>query len=108
MAIEIVTWDLPPEDRKEEYLEKSREWVTTILSYEGAMQFRVFRNPFHTTPQVLAFSEFDTLENLMKFITSADNEAMSEGMKALGCTNFTVEIWDASKVMPDPFKGPET
>jgi hypothetical protein len=32
MSIEIVTWDLPPEENMNEYMEKSKGWITTTLS----------------------------------------------------------------------------
>jgi hypothetical protein len=54
----------------------------------------------------MSFIEFDTLANLMKFIESEDNEAISGGMKALGCKNINVQIWNASKVYPDPITAP--
>ena len=107
MALGIVSWDLPPAEQLEKYSEKSRNhWIPTLLKQPGVKEYRVYRNPFHTTPQVTGHLEFDKMESWLKFIESKDYAEIISGLRSMGCTNLSAEVWDASPIIPEPLKPP--
>ncbi len=67
MALSILSWDLPPAEQIETYNEKAHtEWIPTVLKQPGVKEFRAYRNPYHTTPQVVVHTEFDSLASWLK------------------------------------------
>jgi len=87
------------------YNEKARtSWIPTILRQPGVKEFRAYRNPYHVTPDVVVHNEFDSLTSWLKFIESEDYANLVSDMRAVGCTNIAVEIWDASPVVPEPWR----
>jgi len=107
MALSIMSWDLPPEDKKEIYNEKAgTSWIPTILKQPGVKEFRAYRNPYHTSPEVVVHIEFDTLTSWLNYVESEDYASTIADMKAVGCTNQSAEVWDASPIVPEPLKPP--
>ncbi len=107
MALGILAWDLPPAEQMEAYNKKAgTELIPTILKQPGLKEFRAYRNPYGTTPQVVTHAEFDSLESWLKFIQSEDYAAIVARLRALGCTNLVAEVWGASPLVPEPLKPP--
>jgi len=107
MALSILSWDLPPAEQIETYNEKAgTEWIPTVLKQPGVKEFRAYRNPYHTTPQVVIHTEFDSLASWLKFVESEDYAAIMADLRAVGCTNLSSEVWGASPVVPEPLKPP--
>jgi heme-degrading monooxygenase HmoA len=107
MALSILSWDLPPADKIETYVKKAgTSWIPTILKQPGVKEFRAYRNPYHTSPQVVVHTEFDSMASWLKYVESEDYASFVADMKAVGCTNLSVEVWDASPVVPEPLKPP--
>lgn len=105
MAMAILTWNLPPQEQMAGYAEKARtEWIPAILRQPGVKEFRAVRNAFHVSPHVLTATEYDNLASVLKFIESEDYARVLEGLRAIGCTNITVQLWDVSPVAPEPIR----
>ena len=105
MALSILSWDLPPAEQIETYNEKARTvWVPTLLKQPGVKEFRAYRNPSYTTPQVMIHTEFDSLASWLKFIESEDWAAIMADLRAVGCANLLSEVWGASPLIPEPLK----
>lgn len=105
MPLVITTWDLPAE---KEQLEKYAAWagrsIKDTLAIPGTVEWRGFRNPLNTTPQVMAMQEFDTLQACYNWLQSDGCQATSAEIRSLGCTNLTVQVWDTSPLAPKPLR----
>jgi len=104
MALGVLAWDLPPAERMEAYNKMTAEWTAAVLKQPGVKEFRAYRNPYGTTPQVATHVEFDSLESWLKFIRSEDYASIADSLRAVGCTNLSAEVWDASPVIPEPLR----
>ena len=100
MALLMITWDLPPAEQRQVYDAKGPEWVEMVMRQPGVIQFRGFRNPFHTTPMAMIHVEFDSLASCMRFIESGDYATLSAEMYAAGVTNVSAQLWKASPSVP--------
>ena len=106
MALGVMTWDLPLGEQMEAYNGKTRGWITTVLKQTGVKEFRAYRNPQHTSPQVMVHTEFDSLESWLKWVGSEEYATIMSELRAVGCTNITAEVWGTSPVVPEPLKPP--
>jgi len=107
MALSILSYDLPSPEQIETYNEKARtKWIPIVLKQPGVKEFRAYRNPYRTMPQVATHTEFDSLASWLKFVESEDFAAIMAGLRAAGCTNLSTEVWDTSPVAPEPLKPP--
>lgn len=105
MALAIVTWDLPPQEKMAAYEEKARtDWIPTVVRQPGVKEFRGLRNALRTSPHVMSITEYDSLASALKFIETEDFARVMEGLRAAGCTNITVQLWDVSPVIPEPIR----
>lgn len=105
MAMAILTWDLPPQERMAVYAEKARtEWIPAVVQQPGVKEFRGMRNAFHTKPHVMTIVEYDSLASVLNFIASEEYARVMEGLRAVGCTHITVQIWDVSPITPEPIR----
>ncbi len=105
MALNILSWDLPEPAVMTEYLKMAREtWIPRITHQPGFQEFRAYRNPHKTSPQVCVHTEWDSMAALMAYVESADYEATVEEMRDIGCTNITAEVWTSSPVVPRPIR----
>lgn len=105
MALGIMTWDLPPEEQIEAYSKKARTvWIPTVLKQPGLKEFRAYRNPSLTTPQVMVHTEWDSLGSWVQYVQSEAYATLMSDMRAVGCTNISAQVWDASPVVPEPLK----
>jgi hypothetical protein len=100
MALLMITWDLPPAEQRQVYDAKGPEWVEMVMRQPGVIQFRGFRNTFHTTPMAMIHLEFDSLASCMTFIESDDYAVLSAEMYATGVTNVSVQLWKPSPTVP--------
>ena len=102
MAFVIAKWDLPgtPEAR-EKYVAKAAEWTKIMPNFPGFVATRFLRNPYNTTPQVCALQEFESLERAQAWMLSQENADLSADMRAHGCSNMTMELWDISPLTPE-------
>ena len=105
MALSILSWDLPPAEQIETYNEKARtSWIPSVLKQPGVKDFRAYRNPYQTSPQVMIHTEFDSLASWLKWVESEDYAAVVSDLRAVGCTNISAQVWGASPVLPEPLK----
>lgn len=105
MALAILTWDLPPQEQMADYNDKARtEWIPAVLRQPGVREFRGLRNAFHASPHAMSITEYDSLASALKFIETEDFARVMEGLRAVGCTNITVQLWDVSPVTPKPIR----
>ncbi len=105
MAMAILTWDLPPHEQMAAYNEKARtDWIPRVVRQAGLKEFRALRNAFHTSPHAMSITEYDSLAAALKFIETEDFAHVMEGLRAAGCTNITVQLWDVSPVVPEPIR----
>ena len=104
MALGILAWDLPPAEKTEAYNQKTRNWISIVLKQPGVKEFRAYRNPLGTTPQVVTHVEFDSIESWLRFLKSEGYASILADLRALGCTNLSAEVWDASPVAPEPLR----
>ena len=108
MALIVLTWDLPAGDRMGAYVERARnQWIPSILSQQGFKEFRAYRNPHRSSPQVMGQIEFDSLESVESYIESMAYATITAGLTSLGCANVVAQVWDTSPVVPEPL-GPPT
>ena len=107
MALSIMMWDLPSEERIENYNQQARTvWIPSLLKQPGVKEFRAYRNPYHTAPQIMIHIEWDSLASWLKYVESEDYAAIVSGLRAAGCTEIEAEIWGASPVVPEPLRPP--
>ncbi|MCM8750599.1 hypothetical protein NET02_15745 [Thermomicrobiaceae bacterium CFH 74404] len=105
MAMAILTWDLPPQEQMAVYNEKARtDWIPTAVRQPGVKEFRALRNAFHASPHAMSITEYDSLAAALKFIETEDFARVMEGLRAAGCTNITVQLWDVSPLVPEPIR----
>ena len=104
MALLMLTWDFPAAGQMQDYNEKGKEWVATILRQPGATQFRGFRNPFRTTPMAMIQIEFDNIESCLDFIESEDYANIATEMCDLGVSGISAQLWGASPTVPNLLK----
>ncbi|MFC1538133.1 hypothetical protein ACFL6H_01800 [Candidatus Latescibacterota bacterium] len=111
MALITVNWDLPPEEKMDKYKEKAfitheerPSWITNVMKQKGFKELRAYRNPYHTTPQVLIFCEFNNLDSCMKYIESKDYTTFISELREVGCTNISAQFWGTSPMVPEPIK----
>ena len=105
MALIVVTWDLPgTQEQVETYAAQVPERLQRILAAPGLVEWRAFRNPMHTTPQVMAIQEYDSLESARRWAETAEYKEIVLGLRQDGCTNITIQFWDKSPIAPDPLR----
>ncbi len=105
MAMAILTWDLPPQERMAAYQEKARtDWIPSVLRQPGVKEFRGLRNALHISPHAMSITEYDRFASALKFIETEDFARVMEEMRAAGCTNITVQLWDVSPLIPEPIR----
>ena len=103
MTLVIFTWDLPPGERLAIYNEKVRtEWLPSVLQQPGVTQVRAYRNPHHTTPQVMVHLEYDSLTAWEAYLASESYGELMFDLRAVGCTHLAVHVWDTSPLVPEP------
>lgn len=106
MALVITAWNLPAPERMEAYNKQAKTWIATVLAQPGTKEYRAYRNPLHATPEVTTHQEFDTLESAIQHLASEARATVESEMRAAGCTEFVIEVWDASPIAPEPLKPP--
>ena len=106
MALQILSWDIPlSEEQLKLYGEKAKaEWIPTVLKQPGVKEFRAYRNPSLTSPQVVIHTEFDSMNSLTRFFASDDYSMIIGSLRATGVTNISAETWDASPIVPEPLR----
>ncbi len=106
MALAVMSWDMPlSAEQMKAYGEQAQSnWIPTVLKQPGVKEFRAYRNPTHTTPEVLLHTEFDSMNSLMQYLASDDYSRIMSELRATGVTNISVEIWDASPIVPEPLR----
>lgn len=107
MALVVFTWDVPPGERGAVYNEKvCADWLRSVLQQPGVTAVRGYQNPHHTTPQVMVHLEFDSLASSQHFLASERYGELMFELRALGCTNMALHVWDASPLVPEPVAPP--
>ena len=105
MALAIFTWDMPWGERIHVYEEKvHKEWIPSVLQQPGVTEVRGYRNPHHTTPQVMIHIEFASLAAWHEFSTSERYGELMFALRAVGCSPLTVQVWDTSPLLPVPVR----
>jgi heme-degrading monooxygenase HmoA len=99
MALLIHTWDLPYSKADLSWYEnRGSEWIPMVLRQPGVREFRAYRSPTMSSPQVMVQTEFETIDDLQRWMASNDyHQIMSE---LRGCGNITVQVWEASPIVP--------
>jgi hypothetical protein len=107
MALVMVTWDLPPDERLAIYDESVRtEWLRSVLQQPGVTEVRAYRNPHHTTPQVMVHIEFDSLASWHAFLVSESYGGLMFALRAVGCSHLAIQVWEPSLLVPEPVTPP--
>ena len=102
MAFIVARWDLPgTSEAQEKYAAKAPEWLNITLTFPGFVATRILRNPYNATPQVCAVQEFESLERAQAWMISQENANLNADMRAHGCSNMTMELWDTSPLAPN-------
>lgn len=101
MVLYMMQWDLPTQKANLDiYANKARnDWIPLTLSHKGVQQFRNFRNPLETTPQVAVAIEFDSLDSWRSYIESRDYMRIMREQRILGCHNFSNQVWCSWEMM---------
>ncbi|MBX5490605.1 MAG: hypothetical protein IRZ14_05560 [Chloroflexi bacterium] len=102
MVLYIMTWDLPTHrEQLRVYANKARnDWIPTVLSHRGVEEFRTFRNPMESTPQVMVTIEFDSLDAWREFVESDQNRRIMREIRIVGVTNVSAQVWLPSNITP--------
>ena len=106
MALAVMSWDLPSSpERMAAYAEQSRSnWIPSVLRQPGVKEFRAYRNPTLTTPEVVIHIEFDSMNSLVQYRASDDYSRIIRELRAAGATNISAETWDASPIVPETLR----
>jgi uncharacterized protein (DUF1330 family) len=105
MALAIFTWDMPSGERVHVYEEKAHTaWIQSVLQQPGVTEVRAYRNPHHTTPRVMIHMEFVSLAAWHQFYTSERYGELMFDLRAVGCAQIAVQVWDASPLLPAPVR----
>ncbi len=101
MALLVHTWDMPADKRgMEEYRLVGQESIPVVLAQPGVREFRAYRSPLRTTPQVMVEIEFETDDLLQQFLESYIHGDLVKDLIRAGVQNFHTNVWAASPVMP--------
>jgi hypothetical protein len=102
MVLYVMTWDLPTHrEQLTVYANKARnDWIPTVLRHAGVEEFRTFRNPMESTPQVMVTIEFDSLDSWRAFIDGDDNRRIMRELRIIGATNVAAQVWSPSTITP--------
>jgi heme-degrading monooxygenase HmoA len=102
MVLYVMTWDLPTHrEQLQVYANKARnDWIPTVLRHAGVEEFRTFRNPLESTPQVMVTIEFESLDAWRAFIESDDNRRIMRELRIIGATNVSAQVWCPSTITP--------
>ena len=101
MPLLVHTWDLPfTKADMEWYRERGGEWVPMVLRQPGVVEFRAYRSPTLSSPQVMVHSQFATMADLQRWMASDEYRRIMGELR--GCGNITVAVWDDSPVVPQP------
>jgi len=104
MSAAIFTWDLPSGEGMKIYKEKTQGIISAMLKPAGVKEVRGYRNPLQTSPQAMGHIEFDSLASWQAWMQSEDYSAFLTDLRSAGATNISVQIWEASPVVPEPLK----
>ncbi len=105
MAILVETWDLRATgEQVKAYGAKAHDWISTILKQPGVTEYCAYRSPYLDMRGTMSYIKFDTLASAQKWLQSETRAAMGWEMDALGCRNFTSQLFDASLLVPEPLK----
>lgn len=106
MALYIMTWDLPfSAEQLKTYGEKAKTvWIPAILKQPGVKEFRAYRNPTLTTPNIMIHMEFDSMASIGQYLESEDIGTIMADLKNSGVTNISAQIWGGSPVVPEPIR----
>ncbi|HLI25582.1 MAG TPA: hypothetical protein VKZ60_00840 [Chloroflexota bacterium] len=102
MVLYVMTWDLPTHrEQLRVYANKARnDWIPTVLAHRGVEEFRTFRNPMESTPQVMVTIEFDSLDSWREFVESDQNRRIMREIRIVGVTNVSAQVWLPSNITP--------
>ncbi len=104
MALGTLSWDLPSAEKMEAYNELTRKWIGLVLQQPGVKEFRAYRNPLRTTPQIMTHVEFDSMASWLAFVQSENYATILADLRELGCGNIVAGVWDTSPVAPEPLR----
>jgi heme-degrading monooxygenase HmoA len=96
------THDILPGADKNAYAESVKNWKATFMKAPGLIEFRGNRNLLGS-PQVRATTVWQSLSDWAKFAGGKDYAAIEAQHRTLR-TNFRVEIWGLSPVVPKPLR----
>jgi hypothetical protein len=103
MTLAMLTWDVPSGERLVIYQEQARTaWLRSVLQQPGVTEVRGYHTPHHTTPQVMMHVEFATLDAWHRFLASERYGDLMFELRAVGCTNMAVQVWEGSPLLPEP------
>jgi heme-degrading monooxygenase HmoA len=88
----------------EQYAAKVAQWTSVVQGWPGLQEWRAFRNPLQTTPQVMVTQEYETLAACQNWLQSSEYAALVAEMRAVGCSNFAIQVWDTSPIAPNPWR----
>ena len=101
MPLLVHTWDLPfAKSDLDWYQQRGSEWVPMVLRQPGVTEFRAYRNPSQSSPQVMVHTEFETLDALQRWMASEEYHRIMGELR--GCGNISVAVWDNSPIVPRP------
>jgi heme-degrading monooxygenase HmoA len=103
MVLYVMTWDLPTHrENLRVYANKARnDWIPTVLSHAGVEEFRTFRNPMESTPQVMVTIEFASLDAWRAFVEGDGNRRIMRELRIVGASNITAQVWLPSNITPE-------
>ena len=96
-------WDLLPGIDPQGYGEWARKAISSLLKAPGFVEVRAQRNMLGL-PQGLAISVWQTMADWAKYNESAEWQAFMAELRDKWATNFRVEIWGPSPVVPEPIR----
>src|SRR5687768_3296836 len=105
MALLVHTWDMPADKRgKEEYRLVGQEAIPIVLQQPGVREFRAYRSPTHSSPQVMVHIEFESDALLQHFLQSYVHGELVHDLMRAGIQNFRTEVWGTSPVAPEALR----
>ena len=96
-------YDLLPGVDMQAWVEFAKKAVSSVLKAPGLVEFRSYRNMLGS-PIMKATTVWQTLADYAKYIESAEWQALMAELRDKWATNFRVEIWGPSPVVPEPLR----
>lgn len=101
MVLYVIKWDVHP-DKREEYLNWTRQAIPRSAQVAGVVEFRAYRAASGDS-QIIVTYEFDNMVEWANWQKHEDVQLVLTELHTMGL-NVKLELWGPSPVVPKPIR----